>query len=85
MAGRPQLVTPVGGVGDWLTDNVDAFIAEDVSVDAIERALRCALQQRNRWPEMGKAARVAFERKRDNNPVSTLVALVDEVAEGRRH
>ncbi|MFM8886578.1 MAG: glycosyltransferase family 4 protein, partial [Chthoniobacterales bacterium] len=34
MSGRPQLVTPVGGVSDWLTDGVDAFVAENVSVDA---------------------------------------------------
>jgi glycosyltransferase involved in cell wall biosynthesis len=77
MAGRPQLVTPVGGVSDWLTDGVDAYIADGVSVDAIESALRRAFRQRERWPEIGQAARSAFEAKRDPDPVRTLVGIVD--------
>jgi glycosyltransferase involved in cell wall biosynthesis len=77
MAGRPQLVTPVGGVSDWLTDGVNAFIAEGVSVDAIESALSRAFRQKDLWSEMGQAARSAFEAKRDPDPVRTLVGIVD--------
>lgn len=77
MCGRPQLVTPVGGVPDWLTDGVNAFIAKDVSAEAIKAALERALAQRYRWPEMGLAARQAFEAKRDPDPAATLLAIVD--------
>jgi len=78
MCGCPQLVTPVGGVPDWLTDGVNAFIAESVSAGAIQVALERALAQRHRWPEMGLAARQAFEAKRDPDPVGTLVRILDE-------
>ena len=83
MCGRPQLVTPVGGVPDWLTDGVNAFIAEDVSARSIEVALERALAQRQRWPEMGLAARQAFEAKRDPDPVGTLVKILDETVKHR--
>jgi len=75
--GRPQLVTPVGGVDDWLTDGVDSFVAKDVSARAIEEALVRALAERHRWPAMGVAARQAFEAKRDPDPVQTLLGIVD--------
>lgn len=78
MCERPQLVTPVGGVDDWLTDDVNAFIAKDVSAEAIEAAFERAMTQRHRWPEMGLAARQAFEARRDPDPVGTLLAIVDE-------
>lgn len=78
MAGRPQLVTPVGGVGDWLTDGVDAFISKDVSVDAIEEALRRAIQHRQCWAEMGEQARRSFAARRDADPVGSLREIVDE-------
>jgi glycosyltransferase involved in cell wall biosynthesis len=84
MAGRPQLVTAVGGVPDWLTDGDDAFIAEDVTVESIEHALLRALSSCNKWPEMGRAARRAFDAKRDPNPVGTLVGILEEAVGKRR-
>lgn len=84
MAGRPQLATAVGGVPDWLTDGDDAFIAEDVTVESIEHALRRALSFRNKWPEMGRAARRAFDAKRDPDPVGTLVGILERAAKPRR-
>jgi len=83
MCARPQVVTPVGGVEDWLTDGVNAFIAKDVSAPAIKAALERAMAQRHRWPEMGLAARQAFEAKRDPDPVATLLAIVDAARAGR--
>ena len=84
MAGRPQLATAVGGVPDWLTDGDDAFIAEDVTVESIEHALLRALSSRNKWAEMGRAARRAFDAKRDPNPVETLVGILEEAVGKRR-
>lgn len=83
MAGRPQLVTLVGGVPDWLTDRVDAFIAAEVTTESIEVALRRALASRDKWPEMGRAARQAFDAKRDPSPVGTLVEVLERAAEPR--
>jgi glycosyltransferase involved in cell wall biosynthesis len=77
MFSRPLLVTPVGGVADWLTDGVNAFVASEVSVDAIEKALRRAMDAREAWPAMGMAAREAFEAKRDTDPIRMLVGVVD--------
>lgn len=84
MAGRPQLATAVGGVPDWLTDGDDAFIAAEVTVESIEHALRRALSSRDKWPEMGLAARRAFDAKRDSNPVGTLVGVLERAAQPRR-
>jgi glycosyltransferase involved in cell wall biosynthesis len=83
MAGRPQLATAVGGVPDWLADGEDAFIAEDVTVESIEHAFRHALSSRNKWPEMGRAARRAFDAKRDANPVGTLVEILERASSPR--
>lgn len=83
MAGRVQLVTPVGGVGDWLTDDRDAFIADEVSSTAVERALQRALANRERWPEMGRAAREAFGKRRDCDPVGKLMRILDRAAAGK--
>jgi glycosyltransferase involved in cell wall biosynthesis len=80
MAGRPQLVTPVGGVSDWLTDEVDAFVAADVSSDAVEATLRRALAARARWPEMGRTASESFFARRDRHPLQTLMDVVDKAA-----
>lgn len=83
MASRPLLATPVGGVGDWLTDGVDSFVASNTTVGAVTQALRRALDNRERWPAMGRAARSAFESRRDPDPLATLVGILDR-ATGRR-
>jgi glycosyltransferase involved in cell wall biosynthesis len=80
MAGRVQLVTPVGGVGDWLTDGRDAFVADEVSSAGVERALRRALAVRERWPGMGQAARQAFEQEREHDPVGRLMGILYRAA-----
>ena len=59
MAGMAQPVTPVGGGGDWLTNDRAAFVADEVSSAGAEWALRWALANRERWPEMGRAAQRA--------------------------
>ena len=86
MFARPLLVTPVGGVSDWLEDGVSAFVAKKVSVDAIEEALRRALSARDHWDQMGRAARKSFEAKRDPEPLAGLIRIVDEagLGNGRR-
>lgn len=80
MAGRPLLVTPVGGVADWLTDGVNAFVAEDVSAKALEKALYRVHSARAQLPQMGEAARNAFESRRDRDPVGTLMEILDRAS-----
>lgn len=80
MCGRPLLATRVGGVDDWLQDGVSAFLAAAASVDSVAEALKRALDERRRWPEMGLAARAAFDSKRDPDPVGTFVGLLDGAA-----
>lgn len=78
MCGRPLLATRVGGVDDWLHDGVNAFLADAASVDSVAEALWRALDERERWKEMGLAARAAFDSRRDPDPVGTFVGLLDE-------
>lgn len=83
MCGRPVFATRVGGVDDWLEDGENAFLAAAASVDALTEALHRALGARDRWRDMGLAARAAFDRRRDPDPVAAFVRLLDgSVARG---
>jgi glycosyltransferase involved in cell wall biosynthesis len=77
MCGRPVLATKVGGVHDWLEDGESAFLASTASVEDLAACLQRALEARGRWKEMGLAARAAFDRLRDRDPVGSFVRLLD--------
>jgi len=77
MCGRPVLATDVGGVGDWITDGIEGYVAPAISVEAIRATLERALGERPRWPAMGVAARARFDRQRDPDPVGSLLSHVD--------
>lgn len=77
MCGRPIVATDVGGVSDWVTDDVEGYVAPDISVGAIRATLLRALADRRRWPALGTAARARFDRQRDPDPAGSLLDLVD--------
>jgi glycosyltransferase involved in cell wall biosynthesis len=55
--GCPVVSTPVGIAPEVVRDGVTGVLAADGSVGALASALRLALSRRDRWPEMGAAAR----------------------------
>ena len=80
-AGRPSVVTDVGGNAEWIRDNRDGFVARMSNVWAFSEALERAWENRHRWREMGEAARETCLAKRDPDPAGTLLALLRKAAE----
>lgn len=80
-AGRPCMVTDVGGNAEWIRDNIDGFVARMPNVLSVGEALESAWQNRHRWKEMGKAARETYLAKQNPDPAGTLLALLRDAAE----
>jgi glycosyltransferase involved in cell wall biosynthesis len=56
VCGRPTVATDVGGHREWITDGIEGFISEGVSVNAIGDTMERAWLRKDEWAEMGKAA-----------------------------
>jgi len=54
--GRPVLRTPYGG-SEWVEDGRTGFLCPSAEPDTIAASLTRALESRDQWPRMGKAAR----------------------------
>lgn len=76
LCGRPSLVTRVDGCPDWVEEGKTGFIAEAPTVRHLREALERAWANRQRWEEMGEAARESCLAKRDPDPAGTLLALM---------
>ncbi|MEM6883626.1 MAG: glycosyltransferase family 4 protein [Verrucomicrobiota bacterium] len=82
MCGRTILATPVGGAPDWLTDEENAFLCQSADTASVTSTLIKALDQRSKWPEMGRQARIAFDQKRDPDPADTLLKILKNETSG---
>jgi glycosyltransferase involved in cell wall biosynthesis len=54
---RPVVATPVGIAGDVIEDGVSGIRIAGTDVDSLVDAMGRALEQRDRWPEIGAEAR----------------------------
>lgn len=59
LCGRPCLATDVGGHKEWIDNGKNGFIVEGSNVDAIDKAMIHAWENRANWREMGQ---LAFEK-----------------------
>jgi glycosyltransferase involved in cell wall biosynthesis len=57
MMGRPVLANPLGGPGETVRDGETGWHTAGASVDDFARAIRRALAERDRWPQMGARGR----------------------------
>jgi glycosyltransferase involved in cell wall biosynthesis len=73
--GRPAVVTRTGGNHELLRDNEDGFVSAGEDPEIIRQTLERAWSNRERWPEMGKAA---FQRANEWIP-SDLAARLFEI------
>jgi glycosyltransferase involved in cell wall biosynthesis len=55
--GRPALVSDIPGNQEWVQEGVNGWLFPDGDADALERAILRAVDQRQRLPQMGQAAR----------------------------
>ncbi|MBX2930494.1 MAG: glycosyltransferase family 4 protein [Chitinophagaceae bacterium] len=56
LCGRTCLATDVGGNTEWITDNINGFIADAATIKCLDNALTRAWDKQNEWEQMGKAA-----------------------------
>ncbi len=77
---RPCVATAVSGIPEWVEEGRTGFLAEAPTVHHLRLALERAWENRDRWAEMGEAARAACLAKRDPDPAGTLLALLREAA-----
>jgi glycosyltransferase involved in cell wall biosynthesis len=81
---RPCVATAVSGIPEWVEEGKTGFLAEAPTVHHLRLALERAWENRHRWAEMGKAARVACLAKRDPDPAGTLLRLLAEATKQPR-
>lgn len=76
MLGRPCMVCAVGGCAQWVDDGVEGFIAPEHSPEQVGGALERLWSARDRWPEMGRAARERAIRQTGQDPGEVLLNLL---------
>jgi len=85
LCGRPAVVTDVGGSAEWVDEGKTGFIAAAPTARSIGDALGAAWTARERWPEMGRAARASVLTRYDPAPGRTLLKLLEESARADEH
>jgi len=81
---RPSLVTPVGAAGELVVDGRTGFVAADSTPEALAAALRRAFAERDRLPEMGRAARRLYEERYHPDRIfGKMLARYDELLRPR--
>ena len=66
--GRPVIRTPFGGTEEWMQEGVNGWICPEATTEALTRTLRRAIQQREKWQEMGLAGHAKVKRDLESNP-----------------
>lgn len=76
LCGRPVLATPVGGVGDWISDGTDGFVCPDFSEESLKDTLRRAWAARAQWADMGLRAAASAAGRIDPDPGRALLRIL---------
>ena len=71
--GRPVLRTPYGGAAEWVEDGVNGYLCPAGEVPLLCDALRRALGERERWPEMGRRAHAKVKANLHPDPASVFL------------
>ena len=61
--GRPALVSNIPGNREWVSQGENGWWFEDGDVESLTQALLCAIEERGRLPQMGRAARRLAEQR----------------------
>ena len=67
---RPVIASNVGDMPLWIQDDINGWIANAVTIEAIDEVLEKAWQQRNRLDAMGKESFNIFTNKYPADPIS---------------
>jgi L-malate glycosyltransferase len=83
LAGRPAVVTAVGGVPDWIQEGATGFLSPFPTAEAFAEALERAWQARSEWPAIGQRAAAAARQLADPDAPGTLLWQLREAAASR--
>ena len=75
MAGRPVVVTDVGGNSEVIKEGVSGFIAEAATLQSFSTALERAWHEKNHWMRMGQSARQAILERGDVDSSTALLKV----------
>ncbi|MES2204565.1 MAG: glycosyltransferase [Pseudomonadota bacterium] len=73
LCGRVPIVTDVGGAREIIQDNCSGFIAQAPTAELIDEALERAWNARERWEEIGAAARKSILNFMPEDPVQNFI------------
>lgn len=76
ICGRPVVTTDVGGNSEWITDNVNGFIADGANVNSFDNALERAWGRRTEWEMIGKMAHESASTKHDPESGKTFLKFI---------
>lgn len=80
LCGRPAIVTPAGGIPEWIEDGHNGFLARGIGRDPFREAMIRALDRVEDWPRMGRAARRTARQRIPRHPGK---AMLDAMIRGR--
>ena len=63
---KPCVVSRTGDMPLWIEDNINGFIAEEVTEKGIDEAMERAWLQKENWQQMGQADFATFQQKYPN-------------------
>ncbi len=79
--GRPVVATAVGGLREWVVDDVTGFLARGVERHEVADALERAWTARARWPDLGRCAHERIMAWLDPDPPGALLERLEAVAQ----
>lgn len=80
LSGRVPILTDIGGHAEVVSDNKSGFIASDPDPEAVEDALKRAMEQRAEWEEIGQLARQQILDFLPENPVEDFIEKLEKIA-----
>lgn len=82
MCGRPVISTDVGGNSEIIEDGVTGYLAEAPTLRSFGKAMNRAWKEREKWPEMGRAAHRKATELAQADPPGRLLEVLVKVVEG---
>jgi glycosyltransferase involved in cell wall biosynthesis len=82
LAGRPCLVTDIGGSAELIDPGHSGWVAESPTVAALDRALEEAWQSRDRWADMGRHAARTIRSLVPGDPAGRYADVLLQALEG---
>lgn len=80
LSGRVPILTDIGGHAEVVSDNKSGFIASDPDPEAVEDALKRAIEQRADWEKIGQLARQQILDFLPENPVKDFIEKLEKIA-----